>query len=597
MMRLLPVLLALAACGDKQAPPATKSRLPEAEATVVPATPPSATVAVRGSVLDRDTREPVKDVEVVLRGASGDVTTRSGADGTFKISVARGAYRAFVRDLRVMSTGMQGRVRLRTLPRTEHAGAADEKLMPLLEVDGDTTGVELTVTVGALVNGWITDPAGKPEKDVVVTAVSVERPSSRGTTPTVRPAVVRRTAPRPVLGTDTAISDADGHFILRVPAGSYELVASSAKYAGIAGLSEIVLTAGAHLDTNLTLASGCIITGKVVTASGTPPHDGAIETQLGLELFGPTGRVNADGTFKWTTTELGTVLIRAWPWQQPASETRSFECTHGKRHTNVELKLPNAEPDIAGTISDAYGNPVPLAYVDIAPLDPGERGQQERADASGHWEVFDMRAGRYQITASAAGRGIAVETITAPRRDVALHLSGTGRIAGTTTDLVDGSFELTFHHCGAADPIEVDDDARIVVVRGGRFTVERVPACTLTMTARWRDKLLTHAVVVEPDRTASMELALGAPRDKKVRGTVRDNAGKPVANARVTALVDHREATTVRSDHDGHFELTIPGGAQLVAGNGTLVGRATVGRANIATEQVDIALDTKAEDF
>jgi hypothetical protein len=263
------------------------------------------------------------------------------------------------------------------------------------------------------------------------------------------------------------------------------------------------------------------------------------------------------------------------------------------RHTNVQLKLPNAEPDITGTLSDAHGNPVPLAYVDIAPIDPGERGQQERADATGHWEVFDMRAGRYQITASAAGRGIAVETVTAPRRDVALRLSGIGRIAGTTSELVDGSFELTFHHCGASEPVEVDDDPRIVVVRGGQFTVERVPACTLTMTARWRDKLITQAVVVDPERTAYIELALGTPRDKQITGTVRDDTGKPVANARITALVDNREATTVRSDGDGRFQLTTTAGAQLVAGNGKLVGRATVGRANIATEQIDIALDMR----
>ena len=598
MTRLLPVMLALAACGDKQSagtPAATQSRL--APVAVAPAAPPAATVSVSGSVIDRDTRMAVKDVEVVLRGAHGDITTRSATDGTFKITVARGAYRAFVRDNRVMSTGMQGRIRLRTLPRAELAGAADDKLMPLLEIDGETTGVELTVTVGAVVNGWITDPEGKPEKDVVVTAVPVERPVPRGTTPNVSAPIVRRTAPRPVLGTDTAISDADGHFILRVPEGSYELVANSAKYAGIAGLSEVALAAGAHLDTNLTLARGCIIAGKVVTADGSPPHDGAIETQLdGLDSFGPTGRVDADGTFKWTITENATVRMRAWPWQQPASETRAFDCNNNQRHTGVQLKLPNAEPDIAGTISDAHGNPVPLAYVDIAPIDPGERGQQERGDAAGRWSVFDMRAGRYQITASAAGRGIAVETITAPRSDVALRLSGIGRIAGTTTELVDGSFELTFHHCGASEPVEVDDDARIVVVRGGRFTVDRVPACTLTMTARWRDTLLTQAVVVEPDRTAYMELALGVPREKVVSGTVRDDAGKPVANARITALVDNREATTVRSDAKGHFELKTLAGAQLVAGNGIRVGRASVGRANIATERVDISLDTKTEE-
>jgi hypothetical protein len=586
------------ACGDERTakPSATTSRLPAPD----PRSPstPGAALPVSGSVIDRDTREPVPDVEVVLRGEHGDVTTKTAADGTFKLSVVRGPYRAFVRDARVMSTGMQGRIRLRALPRAELAGVADEKLMPLLEVDGETLGVELTVTVGAIINGFVTDPDGKAARDVVITAVPLEPlPFARGSTAPITAPIVRRIAPRPVLGTDTAISDEDGRFILRVPAGKYDLVANHPTYAGVGGLAELELAAGARVDTTLTLVKGCVISGKVVTADGSPPHDGALETSvIASARFGPTGRVESDGTFRWTTTESGFVTIRAWPWRQAASEPRLFECRDGKRYTDVVLAIPNAVPDIAGTISDARGNPVPLAYIDIAPLDFGENGQQERADASGRWDVFDMRAGRYHITASAAGRGVVAETIVAPRRDISLRLSGTGRIAGTTTELVDGSFELTFHHCGAAaDPIEVDDDARIVVVRGGRFTIDRVPACSLTMTARWRDKLLTHGIVVEPDATAYVELALGTPRDKLVRGTVRDDTGKPVSNARITALVENREVATVRSDGDGRYEMTVQAGATVVAGNGKRVGRATVGRANVSTEQVDIALDESAE--
>lgn len=600
--RALSLLVALAAaCGDSRtsAPVTQQSRLgTQPDPRMTPSPAPATALPVSGAVIDRDTREPVPDVEVVLRGEHGDITTRTAADGTFKVAVARGPYRAFVRDARVMSTGMQGRIRLRSLPRAELAGVADDKLMPLLEVDGETTGVELTVTVGALINGIVTDPDGKPAANVVINAVPIEIPMARGTTPTIVAPIVRRIAPRPVLGTDTAISDDDGRFVLRVPAGKYDLVANHPTYAGVGGLAELELAAGARVDTTLTLVTGCVISGKVVTADGSPPHDGAIETHVvGSGGFGPTGRVNSDGTFRWTTTEAGFVTIRAWPWRQAASEPRLFDCSDGKRYTDVELKLPNAVPDIAGTISDARGNPVPLAYIDIAPIDPSN-GQQERADAFGRWDVFDMRAGRYQITAAAAGRGIVAETITAPRRDVSLRLSGTGRIAGTTGDLVDGSFELTFHHCGgASDPIELDDDARIVVVRGGRFTIERAPACALTVTARWRDKLITNAVVVEPDATAYLELALGSPREKKIHGTVRDDTGKPIANARVTALVDNREAATMRTDSDGHYEMTTLGGAQVVAGNGKRSGHASVGKANVPTEQVDVILDRAAETF
>ena len=36
---------------------------------------------------DRDTREPVKNVEVVLRGATGDVTTRSGEGSRVRAAI------------------------------------------------------------------------------------------------------------------------------------------------------------------------------------------------------------------------------------------------------------------------------------------------------------------------------------------------------------------------------------------------------------------------------------------------------------------------------------------------------------------------------
>jgi hypothetical protein len=308
--------------------------------------------------------------------------------------------------------------------------------------------------------------------------------------------------------------------------------------------------------------------------------------------FGPAGRVAPDGTFRWTTTEDRPVVLRAWPWMSPPSPAQTFACSDGRRFDNVVLRVGNARPDLGGTLIDAQGHPVPLAFLDITPLDRGVGGQQERADASGAWHVYDMPAGRYQITATAPGRGVITTVVVAPRTDILLQLGGTGRLAGTIPAVVDGSFELAFHQCGpSTNPVEIDDDPRLVVVRGGRFSVDRVPACALTFSARWRDKLITGNAVVEPDRTSWIELELGEPIEKQVHGTVRDASGKPVARARVTAIVDTHETITVRTDDDGKFSLRTQAGAQLVAGNGKRVGRAPVGHANVPSEQVDLVLD------
>jgi hypothetical protein len=235
---------------------------------------------------------------------------------------------------------------------------------------------------------------------------------------------------------------------------------------------------------------------------------------------------------------------------------------------------------------------VPLAYLDVTALDPLPNNQQERGDSAGNWHVYDMPAGRYRVTASAPGKGIVDTVVVAPRQDIRLTLGGTGRIVGTTTELVTGSIETSFLHCGPKDrPVEVAHEPRIVPVTAGRFVIEHAPACTLALAVRWRDKLVETSVVVEPDRAAYVEVDVGAPRGKTVHGVVRDVAGNAVEGARVTAVVQDREAATVRTDAAGRYTLQTSSGAQLVAGKGEHVGRASVGRANVASEQVDLVLD------
>ena len=590
----LPVALALAAgCGDGHgSSPNQASRLAPR-----PVAPPSPTVSVAGRVLDRDTRETVGDVEVVLRGEHGDVTTRTKSDGAWAVVVPRGRYRAFVRDARVISSGLEGRIRVRSLPRAELAGVADEQLMPLLVVDGETKDVELAVTVAALLEGTVTDPDGKPVENVVIHAEQQEPPSRLGA-PTIAPLPRLVHARRPVLGTDTVISDDNGTFILRVPAGRYEVKADHADYAGIAGIAEFSLDAGSRVQTTLTLKRGCIISGKVIGVGGARAHDGALEVRNDVRGFGPSGRIEADGTFRWSTTDPQYVEMRAWPWQSPPSPPQMFYCEDGKRHDKVVLRAGNELPDLAGMIVDSHGNPVPLAYFDIVSLDGGANGQQERTDAGGNWRVFELPQGRYEITAHARGRGVVTTMVVLPREDLTLVLGGTGRMSGTTTELVDGSFELEFHQCGGSRaPIDLEEDTRIVVVRGGRFTIDHVPACGLSYTARWRDREVTGSVVVEPDRTTYVELALGGARDKIVRGTVRDDSGAAVGSVRITALVENREVATGRTSSDGTYELRVPSGAELVAGNGRRVGRGNVGRANVASERVDLVLAAVDDDL
>jgi len=558
------------ACGDKQ------RDVPAAAVAAKPSTAATKRATIHGNVIDRSDGKPVGDVEVVLRGAGGETKATAAANGTFELSVEPGAYRAFVRSPRVMTVGMSERVRLDNVPRRELAGAIDEALLPVLDVERDIPALELTVMPAASLTGTAVDANDNPVADAIVRIRSFDREGLR-----------------PVLGSDLAITDAQGNYKLSAPPGSYLIDAAHPSFAGILGNEEVELRPGARTVQNVVLERGCIISGRVVNPDGSPANDGAIE-RLGanVEGFGPAGRI-IGGAFRWTTAFDGSVTLRAWPWRSPPSGSKTFECKDGKRFTDVVLRLPDQRPDLSGVVVDSDDLPVPLAYLDVTPLDPNVvTGQQERGDAAANWHVYDMPAGRYRITGSAPGHGVVDQIVLAPKQDIRLQLGGTGRIVGTATELVTGSVEVTLKRCGSEDqPLVIAHEPRIVPVVAGRFTIERAPACTLTVSMRWRDQALESSVVVEPDRTAYLEVELGAPREKTVTGVVRDTGGQAIEGARVTAVLQEREAETVRTDASGRYTIKTHSGAQLVAGKGEHSGRGLVGRANVANEKIDLVLD------
>jgi len=557
-------------CGDKRrdVPAAT----PVLTKPSVPAAITSAKIA--GTVIDQRSGKPVGNVDVVLLGAT-EQKTRAGADGRFEITVTPGIYRAFVRGDSVLTVGLADRTRLDNAPRAEIAGVRDDAVLPMLDARASLDDLELTVLPAATLGGFVYDSEQHPIASAVVRARDFDRLD----------------AVRPVLGTDVAVTDEAGHFMLRVPPGHYQIDATHPQFAGTKDGIDLELEAGKPSAIPITMARGCIVSGRVVNADGSPANDGAIERLGPRGSFGPSGRLDA-GSFRWVTTDDETVTLRAWPWRSPPSNEKTFACTNGTRFTDVVLRLPDQGPDLSGSIVDANEQPVPLAYLDMQPLDPGLAGQQERGDASGNWGVFDVPAARYRITASAPGLGIVDTMTTSPRRDLRLLLGGTGRIVGTTTDLASGSVEVSFLRCGSKDdPLRIAHEPRIVPVSGGHFTIDRAPACTLSLAVRWRDTLVETTTVVEPNRTAYVEVDIGAPREKTVTGTVRDVAGHAVEGARVTAVLHDREAATARTDASGKYMLQTHSGAQLVAGKGELVGRGVVGRAKVASEQVDLVLD------
>ena len=445
-------------------------------------------VRITGNVVDRLSREPVGDVEVVFRGPDGEESVTAGADGSYRIELNPGAYRAFVRDDSVLSVGLPVEERLPGFPDLDAIGAPDETAMPLVVVQQDLEAVDLFVLRGGAIYGRVLDHAGKPVAHAVVRGVNSNRV-------------------RPLLGSDMAETDADGHYEIRLPAGDWTLDVNHVRYAGAANQVMVALDAGERVEADLSVTAGCVISGKVVDANNTPSNDGAIELQTGSSFF-PAGKILANGTFRWTTILTGTeVVLRAWPWKSPHSQPLAFNCREGARYDNVVFQLPGRGPDLAGTLVDATGAPVPLAFIDLVPLDQGGISQQERASADGTWAVFAMPTGRYQVTGYAPGRGVVSAIVSSPQDQIRLQLGGTGRVEGTVIGIKHGTFELAISSCSVDGiNVKIAEDSRLVSVRDGKFAIQDLPACTLSGEAKWGFETRGVDLGVEPGGSTTLAL-------------------------------------------------------------------------------------------
>jgi hypothetical protein len=536
-------------------------------------------VTISGAVIDARDGKPVANVEVVFRSALGESSVTSNLDGAYSIHVAAGVYRAFVRDDSVLSVGRPDLQRLPGMPSADAAGMPDEGLMPLVVANANVAGLDLSVLRGGEIRGKVVDRSGNPIAGAVVRA--------------------RGASWRPALGSDIAETDGSGMFSMRVPAGVYLLEASHPRFAGIDGEptgSRTLVEAKNVAIKTLVLTAGCVISGKVVAHDGTPAPDGAIEKQWGTTdlQFGPAGRIDSDGRFRWVTTEIGDVVLRAWPWKSPPSASRRFACTDGARF-DATFTLPDRGPDIEGVLVDATGAPVPFGHIDLAPLDGGI-AQQERTDGNGRWAVFSMPAGRYRVTAHAEGHGIVDTIIHSPQTNVKLALGGTGRLEGTTTRLANGSFELSLDACtGENGTVRIAHEQRLVTVTAGRFVVDDLPACELSFTAQWRGHPLTASASIPADGTAQASLDLGPPHEKTIHGIVRDNTDRGIPNAVVSATFGDAPPVTTQTDGTGRYSLKTYSGAAIVASTDQGVGFASVGLANVPDEQVDISVGKSIE--
>jgi len=476
---------------------------------------------VEGHVIDAVSRAPVGGVEVVFVGRDGETTVDAAADGGYAIELPRGEYRAFVRGDYVISVGAAPYERLPAPPDPTAASAPDDALATMVSVGAAQRGVDLEVQRSGIVLGKVVDPTGRPVVGAVVRVANMPW--------------------RPVLGTHIAESGVDGTFRLEVPSGYYELEAAHPDFAGPEPKNDampgVMVYPEMETSTELTLARGCVITGRAVRRDGSPVGPGALERGYGDDQFGPVGTIADDGTFRFATVQTDDVTLRAWPWKAPPAAGQTVACRDGGRHV-LEFVVPDQSPDLTGRIESESGVAVPGAYVDVYGMTPGTMNQQERSDATGEWAVYALPPGEYSITAHVPGQGIATRHVTVPGRDIVLRLSGTGSITGRVEGLAEGeTFQLQVAGCVSdRGSVVVPPSTQVVPVESGAYHVDGLPACTVIAYARTARRTQAIQVEVRAGAQASFDLDLAPPRAKTVRLSVVDEHDTAVPGAQVMVV-------------------------------------------------------------
>ncbi|MFL5303921.1 MAG: carboxypeptidase regulatory-like domain-containing protein [Polyangia bacterium] len=395
---------------------------------------------------------------------------------------------------------------------------------------------------------------------------------------------------------------ADGRFaVAGLGDGVYALRAEAAGAVSptIRGLSASAAPGGPPV--RLVLAPAAAIVGRV-TADGAVPG-AAVEVRAEdralppgedpLPVVARTTGAGAftlaplpPGAFRVTATSAGFVLRKALtveagaPGQTAAKAAILLELLHGARLTGrvasaTGAPLAGARIRCAGAEVDdltVRAGTLPLA-AEAAALPAGAVGtlggaQTAVADARGHFALEGLLPGRYRLEVARDGyQPLAVEVTLGPgeRREVGLvtlteGFPVRGRVVNQTGAPIEGA-RVSVSAGAAGLPGAVTDAA-------GQFSVALAPGrYRITASAEGWGTASADTTAEAGGAQPLVELRL-ARADGTLEGLVRDDAGRPLAHARLAArparagspALDSTVATAT-TDPGGHFRMPrLPGG-------------------------------------
>jgi len=371
---------------------------------------------------------------------------------------------------------------------------------------------------------------------------------------------------------------------------SYQLWANADIYPGSLSDDEFVVRAGELVRTELQLHAGATVRGRVVDADG--------EGVAGVEITGDAGASYSipKDAGRTRTDELGHFELRGLEARMQRlivladnylkTETADFDLVDGQTIDDVRIVLESGET-IRGTIRWPAGEPAAGVAVHVVPLDPAgsqwhliERARSSegstRTAADGSFHVGGLPSGNYGIYAwtereaqpwSARAASIATGT-----SDLTLELAAPIVFSAQVRDDAGQPVPNFSIVARRADwPAWMDGPSREIdqafEQTAGEFTLTSLDAGKWDLYAHASGHIASHTRSVQvPGNTEPFVLE----RTARIRGTVLDPTGQPIAGAEVRADV---QGSGGRSDsattaEDGRFELES-------AGPGALALRAT----------------------
>lgn len=524
-------------------------------------------------------------VRVIARYRQGDTPPASPADGT---SVELGSPRA--------TTATLGALR----PNTRYAAAVWTRdragTLSHRSITSFTTqpAPKRARRRTATVSGRVTDRAGAPLSDAVVSVVST---------------ATFRISAKTVTGTD-------GHFALRAPQGQFYLTASGTDATGGSSdatgyLSDYrIVTLRPHTTSQfgLSLAPGAAVTGKVTDAAGNPIRGALVsqrtdDTYIAADAGGFLGGGYSGGYDEMSTRSAadGSYVLRGIDAQafricvDPSGSRSAFgyvsRCDEtplllrGGRSQTVAPVVLQQQPRaaIVGRVTSSTSQPVQGIDVFATPVGRRTAVSGAQTGSHGRYVLDDLAAGAYRVCASTADlpsrqgdlgyasrclvRHVRVSSGTASRADVTLRAGGalSGVIRGSDGAPVRDAFVTARGAHGRWSQGTTNGRGRFTVgsLPSGRYTVcvDATSATVRGMPTGVAGRCFhrkAHVFARQGRNRIGIDFRL--PAAAAISGTVTEPGGHPVRWAAVYtdgfANAPSLSWAYASTDRRGHYSLT-----------------------------------------